>query len=100
MKKAILFRIKEGKMGTWKAWCSELSTIHRDEAQLTLVDEKVTHEMVLCFNLRDEDYVIGYVDGEFLPADMSKGINIKHKRMKDECLVRINEAEILYNFRL
>ncbi len=45
MKKAILFRIKEGKKEQWYAWCAELADVLREEAIRTLKEEEVSHEL-------------------------------------------------------
>lgn len=99
MNKAYLFKIKENKKSLWYSWCQELDTILREDAIETLVEEKVSHELVLGFTIANQDYSVGYMNGECLPANMSKEINIKHKKMKEECLERVSEVEILYDIK-
>ncbi len=97
MTKAVLFKVNDGQWEYWKEWCTELSTSLRSEAMLTLEEEKLVQELTLSFNLGDSIYVIGYMDGDSLPVNMSRDINIKHKAMKDQCLQRVSEASVLYN---
>lgn len=99
MSKATLFRIKEGKKDVWYAWCNELATTLRSEAEETLEEEKVTHELFVGLSLDGSDYVLGYMDGECLPANMDREINQKHKHMREACLERVSEADVLYDIR-
>ena len=57
-------------------------------------------EMCFLFTLNSESYVIGFADseGETLPANMERGINQKHKAMKQECLEYVSDGETLYYF--
>ncbi len=99
MKKAILFRIKEGKKEQWYAWCAELADVLREEAIRTLKEEKVSHELALGFSLENTDYVVGYMEGECLPANMDREINQRHKEMREECLERVRDATVLYDLK-
>ena len=91
--------MKEGKLETWKAWCVELASLRRDEALLTLDEEKVTEEMCLLVELSGVHYVVGFSEGEMLPANMSREINLKHKAMKADCLKYVRDAEVLYHLK-
>lgn len=95
--KVVLLRVKEGKLETWKAWCAELEGARRAEAIETLNEEKVSEEICTLFFINNEAYVLGYVVGEMLPANMSREINQKHKQMKSDCLEYVSEAETLYH---
>lgn len=99
MKKAVLLKIKNGKKAIWENWCTELSTKLRSEAELTLAEEKVIQELTLSFSLHDEDYVIGYMDGECLPANMDRKINQKHQEIKSECLTRVGDVTVLLDLK-
>ena len=98
--KVVLMRVREGKLAMWKAWCTELAGSLREEATVTLAEEKVLEEMCLLFTLNGESYVIGFADseGETLPANMTREINQKHKAMKQECLEYVSDGETLYHF--
>lgn len=100
MKKAILFRIKEGKRDGWYTWCRELSSNLREEAILTLKEEQVLQELTLAFSIEDSDYVIGYMDGDCLPANMERDINQRHKEMRAECLEYMGDVEVLYDLQV
>jgi len=100
MKKAILFRIKEGKKEQWYASCAELAGVLREEAIRTLEEEKVLHELTLGFSLENTDYIVGYMEGECLPANMDREINQRHKEMREECLEYVGLVETLYNLKL
>ena len=65
---------------------------------MTLAKEKVLEEMCLLFTLNGESYVVGFAEGEMLPANMERGINQKHKAMKQECLEYVSDGETLYHF--
>ena len=99
MEKAYLFKIKAGKSSTWEAWCNELASALKNEAIETLKEEKVQQELSLSFSLNGEGYVIGFMDGECLPANMNREINQQHKKMREECLERVGDVGILYNIR-
>jgi hypothetical protein len=100
MQKAILFKVKTGQWSAWNAWCTKIHTTLRDEALLTLAEEKVLQEMTFGFEINAERYVLGYVDGECLPAHMEREINQEHVRMKEECLERLSNADILYSLHV
>lgn len=99
MGKAVLLKVKKGQWENWKTWCTELNTNLRAEAMLTLEEERVFQELTLGFSMGDEHYIIGFMDGECLPANMDREINQKHKEMKRQCLDYMNEVEILYNIK-
>ncbi len=94
--KAVLLKIKEGQWEVWRDWCRELSGALRFEAVLTLQEEKVLQEMALGFQINGERYVIGFVEGEALPAKMDREINQRHQAMKLQCLEHVEKVEILY----
>ena len=100
MKKTYIFKVKPGKLGVWKAWAKELGGTLRMEALGTLKEERVVEEACLYFNIEGVDYVVGFMDGEMLPANMDREINQKHKRMKDECLERVAVGEVLYSLKI
>lgn len=99
MNKAYLFKIKEGKKHVWYKWCQEISTSLRVEALSTLEEEQVTHELTLGISLPEGNYVVGYMDGECLPANQDREINQRHSIMKEECLERIGPVDILYDLK-
>lgn len=99
MSRAVLLKVKPGQYNNWKAWCAELSGLYYEEAKETLIEEKVTQELTIGFNIGDECYVIGYMDGECLPANMGREINQKHKVMKEQCLEMVGEIEVLAHIK-
>lgn len=99
MQKAVIFRVKEGYYETWKNWCIELNTTLSEEAHLSLEEEEVFQELTLGFIIDDVHYILGFMDGECLPANMDRDINRRHKEMKKQCFERVSEAEVLYNLR-
>ncbi|MBP9750364.1 MAG: hypothetical protein KBC95_00795 [Candidatus Peribacteraceae bacterium] len=97
MKKVTLFRVREGKKDIWNQWCQSLETTLRQEAIHTLEEEQVRLELVIGLTIHGANYVVGYMDGECLPANMDQKINQQHQLMKKECLERMNdEATLLY----
>jgi hypothetical protein len=100
MNKAVLFKIKPGKREQWEKWCLELSTTLKNDALATLHEEKLVQELAISFSINNEDFLLGYAEGENLPANIEKEINMKHKKMKEECLERVSDANILYHFKI
>lgn len=94
-----ILKVKSGQVGQWRAWCEELKTSLISEALETLKDEQVFQEASFLFEINGEFYVLGFMDGECLPADMTKEINIKHKKKKEECLEYVSKIETLYNLK-
>ena len=88
-----LFKIKEGKLGTWKSWCNMLATTRKNEALETLKEESLAYEGFFIFSINQEFYTLGITEGEGLPANMDKEINQKHKAIKKECLERMGSIE-------
>lgn len=99
MEKAVLYKVEPGQWNTWKEWCTEINTTLREEAILTLEEEQVLHELALGFSLGDDQYVIGFMQGECLPANTAHEINQKHRNMREQCLEKIDYAETLYNIQ-
>lgn len=100
MIKGAILKVKSGHLEQWRSWCDELETSLYAEALNTLKEEQVFQEAAFLFELSGEYYVFGFIDGECLQPDMTKEINIKHKRMKDECLERVSNIEVLYNIKV
>lgn len=94
--KANIFKIKKEKLDVWKKWCQLLNSDLKMEAIETLIEEKVSYEAFAIFKIKEEFYTIGFGEGEFLPANLNKEINIKHQAVKKECLEYIDSAEMLY----
>jgi hypothetical protein len=99
MEKAVLLRVKDGQWETWTQWCTELNTTLRKEAILTLHEEQVLQELTLGFSLNNEHYIIGFMDGDCLPANMKRDINQRHQEMKRQCLERVDDVAVLYNIK-
>ncbi len=95
-----VLKIKSGRVEQWRAWCEELKTSLLPETLDTLKDEQVFQEASFLFEVHGEFYVLGFMDGKCLPADMAKEVNIKHKKMKEECLEYVSKIESLYNLKL
>ncbi len=99
MEKAVSFRVKEGQSEPWRQWCEELSTSLRAAAVETLVEEKVRQELTLRFEIAGQAYVIGFMEGECLPANLERAINRRHLAMREQCLERMGEVTVLANIR-
>jgi hypothetical protein len=97
MEKAALFRVKTGQWSIWKQWCAELATTLRKEVTLTLQEEQVLQELVIGFDIDGTHYIIGFMEGDCLPANMNREVNLRHKEMKEQCLEYAGVANILYN---
>lgn len=98
-KKLVVCKVKEGKLDLWKEWAEKLEVSLREEALDTLIEEEVTCEFGALINLEGVQYVLGYMEGEILGANMDREINQKHKAMREECLEYVDRAEFLYHLR-
>lgn len=94
-----IFRVKQDRLDQWRAWCNELETSFHEDALDSLKQEQIFQEAAFLFEIKGEFYVLGFMDGECLPADMTKEVNIKHKQAKEECLERVSDITVLYNLQ-
>jgi len=99
MRKIVLFKVKEGCVDKLKAWGKEISGPLREEAQITLREEKVTQEGLSIFQIGMEWYAIGFMEGEGLPSNKDREINKRHEAIKNECLEYVGPIEELYHIR-
>lgn len=83
--KGIIFKLKKGKLDTWKAWCLMLDDNLRHEALDTLVEEGLTREYGGVFNMGGEDYGYIFADKEGKPSNKEKEINRTHEATIKEC---------------
>ena len=83
-----VFKIKEGKLDAWKAWCRELQTTYAAEGKKTLVEEGVEAEGFLIFIVGEDAYTLGfaYAPQEPKPANLENELNVLHRQKKLECL--------------
>ena len=99
-----LFKIKEGKLGTFTSWMDEIMESRKDETLSTFAYERITREMFVLFKGNDgADYVIGLNEAPAEPgeSDPSVEINQLHLKIKRECLEPISmHGEILLDLSL
>lgn len=98
-----IFRIKEGKLDTFKDWMVQLSGPRKEEAIATFAHENVTREMFVLFRGDDgHHYVIGMNEASDLrPGDPNVPINQEHNAIKKECLEAISEkGEVLLDLSI
>ena len=83
-----VFKIKENKLATWKAWCIELQTTYAIEAKKTLIEEGIGFEGFLIFGIGDDFYTAGfsYSNNEPKTANLENKLNVLHRQMKQDCL--------------
>jgi len=95
-----LFKVKDGKLPQWLAWCEQLRTTLCDEARATIRDEGASHEFCIIFEVAGMHYLIGCMltnaEHEPSPSDSSQVINQEHKRMRQECLEYIGKFDYGY----
>lgn len=101
MEQTRVYKIKDGKVDEWKAWCKELATTHRKAALETLEDEGVAQEMCINIEIDGTWYAVGYmrVLGESIgAADPDHPLNQEHTSKKQACLELDNyTSEIGYS---
>jgi len=98
--KIVMYKVKKGKLDQWRNWCNRLGNELREEAINTLLEEKVQEEGCYLFTVEGIDFVVFFSIGdESLSVNMQKEINLEHKRMKEECLDKIQsgKGEKLYH---
>jgi hypothetical protein len=94
-----LFKVREGRIDQWNAWCDKLNTDLRDAATATIVQEKLVAEAFIVFRLGEEWFTVGMTisEGETsVSADPNLPLNIEHKRNKTECLEFVSSGESAY----
>ncbi len=98
-----IWKIKEGKLDTFKSWMNQLSATRRDEAIATFAHEHITREIFVLFKGNDGNYyVIGLNEATEFPkqGDPSVPINEEHKAIRQECLEPITErGEVLLDLQ-
>jgi hypothetical protein len=99
-RRAILFRLKEGKAKQWMQWCSQLEHDLKVEAIETLREESISEELCMLVRVDGAPYVLGFVAGDSLPANLSRELNTKHQQMKEECLEYENTPDVLYHLEV
>lgn len=97
--KANIFKIKDGKLDQWLAWCDELNTTRRDEALATLQDEGVSCEFFITFQINGAHYTLGaeIASGQSTAnTPNQQSINLVHKKNKRECLDFVSSGDFSY----
>ena len=93
-----LFRIREGKLDQWRAWCARISGELRTDATTSIVEEKTLQELFVIFEVGGTHYTIGLAEGECLPPT-DRDINTEHRRISRECLEKIGPIELAYHLK-
>ena len=94
-----VFKIKPEKFSTWQAWCNRLNAELYKEAQATLRQEGLLFEYFINFEINDEYFTLGAGISDHLKiknSDMLRAINVQHKKVMQECLELLGEAEYAY----
>jgi len=103
MTKCKIFRIKKGKRKIWENWCEEIMS-RKEEAMETLREENLIQEKCIIFGTEDNSYVFyrhETVPGkEKLPMNLSREMNIKHKKIMEECLEEVEDKITGYDIEV
>lgn len=95
-----LYRIRDDKVNIWNDWCRQLMTIHRTKATSIIADEGLLAEFFIQFKINETHYVIGVMLTSTLTklasVDPSDALNIQHKNILKECLIKASPAEYAY----
>ena len=95
-----VFKVKEGKLEQWKAWCEELNTTRKAEALETLKEEGLIYASFVLFSLNGDHYAIGMGIGEGKESNKNREINQRHMEMKRECLEKVDSFNVLYEIKI
>jgi hypothetical protein len=100
-----IWKVREGKLETFKNWMDQLDDARRDEALATFEFEHVTREAFVLFPGKDGiQYVVAMNEttaGDPLPSDKSVAINVEHRAIMLECLEAITEpGQVLLDLKL
>lgn len=74
-------------------------TVHRKEAEETLREEHCTHEWLRIFQIGEDWYAAGYMEGEVHPANQDRELNRHHRRILQECFETEIPSEVVYDLR-
>ena len=96
--KKLLFKVKEGRLNTLFNWCHELKTKYAEEVLETLKEEKVTYESLSVFEINGVWFALVLSEGEGLPMNFKREVNMKHKQIKADCLEFYTELGTLSEF--
>lgn len=99
--KIIFKKFKDNKADKYKSWGQELSGGKIDEAKASLKEENLAEEATALVKINGEDYWIGVQvsDGEVLPANTERMVNLKHQETNKECLGESIDVDILYDIK-
>jgi Family of unknown function (DUF6176) len=95
-----VFKIKDGKLEQWLAWCDQLNSPLRSEGVRTLKEEGALYEFFITFKINESYYTLGAVitpDGsDPKNANQSAAINQEHRKIKQECLEPASKGDFSY----
>jgi hypothetical protein len=99
MKKYSLYKVKPNKLEDWKVWCVQLETEYKTVVLDTLKEENVKNEVCVLFEAAGEYFVLGTVSGDDLKSsDKTRELNQLHIAKRQECLEKLSNGEILFDF--
>lgn len=82
---------------TLRAWCSLLMSDLKDEAKASLREENVLSESMLLFQDEEGTYFVRgemKAEGEILPANMQRRVNVIHRYVLRRCMEPCEEREV------
>ena len=85
------FKVKEGMLEPWNAWCELLMSNLRESAIATLREENLYMERAV---LLEGGFILGESEGKggVANANMERPINRLHRFMRRQCLERCEEV--------
>lgn len=94
-----LIEIKPEYADTWREWGSKISTELREEALLTLEEEKLLQEHMFLLEIDGKTFLGFFSEGTAGPANMERAINKLHRQLLDESKLRRIEGTPLYSLK-
>jgi hypothetical protein len=94
-----LYKLKQDKKEIFLNWGILLQTKYLAEVKETLKQENCTKELFNFFELNNEFYVIGHMEGDnFVKPELTE-LNIQHKQILKDCFEASIELKEVYNIK-
>jgi hypothetical protein len=94
-----IYKLNKGKELIFKQWTDYLNS-RIDEVKIELKHENCSREFFHIFEIKDEYYAIGHMEGENIKKARDNELNNKHKEILKECFEKRIESQKLYDISI